>query len=105
MRNLTPEICPFHKTRVPHVSLVFQRDVGYHNSVPAIPVAYRKVRFVDPTSRKKRARCPEFPVRSPRYGRMCAFRKERRIKFAESIKFHRKSGMWGTRRPRKGQAC
>jgi len=40
---------------------------------------------------------PEFSVRSSRPGRVCALFRERRMKFREPTKLHRKSGMWGTR--------
>src|ERR1700722_5710806 len=49
------------------------------------------------TFHEKRARCPEFPVRSSGKDRVCLSRKERRIKFREPKKLHRKSGVWEAR--------
>ena len=30
---ILPKICPHHGPRVPHISLVFRRDVGFRNSL------------------------------------------------------------------------
>jgi hypothetical protein len=51
-----------------------------------------------PTSREKRARCPEFLYATLEKTACAPFSKERRMKFREPMKLHRKSGMWGTRR-------
>jgi hypothetical protein len=50
-----------------------------------------------PTSREKRARCPNSLHAALDKAARAPFFKERRMRCTEPTKLHRESGMWGTR--------
>jgi hypothetical protein len=90
---------PGNKSRVPHISLVFREmwDTTALNPKYSTHHQHLRSRSVEShisrnTSEMPRISCTQTWTRP----RVRPFFKERRMKFAEPTKPHRKSGVWGT---------
>jgi hypothetical protein len=91
--------CPATKDRVPHISLVFLRDVGLTNVALRLLIAGEEFRGESSGIRhlaKNERDTPNFLQVDETRSACAPFFKERRMKFREPTKPHRKSGIWGT---------
>jgi hypothetical protein len=85
---------------VAHISLVFREM--WETTAPNLQLCLATdsvgSRSLNPTSREKRAGCPDFLYAALATTAYAPFVKEGRAKFAESTNPDRKSRMWATRR-------